>query len=296
MKIIITGSLGHISKPLAQQLLQKGNDVTIISSNAAKQKDIEAMGATAAVGSIEDPSFLTTIFTGADIVYCMEPPVNFFDAGLDYIHYYNRIGLAYKEAILRSGVKKIIHLSSIGAHMPQGNGLLQFHYNVEQLFNSLPEEVAITFMRPVGFYYNLFSFIPVIKATGAIATNYGTAKEPWVAPIDIAEAITEEMELIDTGRKIRYVASDELTGDELASILGKAIGKPELQWKIIPGEDVLKNLTAIGINPGIAKAVVEMNAARNNELYKDYFNNPPVLSKTKATAFAKEFAAVYNQQ
>ena len=45
MKIIITGSLGHISKPLAKELVEKGHAVTVISSNPDKQTAIEAMGA-----------------------------------------------------------------------------------------------------------------------------------------------------------------------------------------------------------------------------------------------------------
>ena len=77
MKIIITGSLGNISKPLAQELVQKGHAVTVISSNPDKQKDIEAMGATAAIGSVEDVSFLAKTFTGADAVYTMLPPFKF---------------------------------------------------------------------------------------------------------------------------------------------------------------------------------------------------------------------------
>lgn len=49
MKIIITGSLGHISKPLAIGLVKQGHSVTVISSNADKQKDIEAISAIAAI-------------------------------------------------------------------------------------------------------------------------------------------------------------------------------------------------------------------------------------------------------
>lgn len=74
MKIILTGSLGHISKPLAQELIQKGHEITVISSNPERKKDIEALGAKAAIGSIEDTTFLTSAFTGTDAVYCMLPP------------------------------------------------------------------------------------------------------------------------------------------------------------------------------------------------------------------------------
>lgn len=48
MNIALTGSLGHISKPLAKELIQNGHAVTIISSKAEKQRGIEALGAKAA--------------------------------------------------------------------------------------------------------------------------------------------------------------------------------------------------------------------------------------------------------
>ena len=54
MKIIVTGSLGQISKPLAKELVEKGHSVTVISSNPERQKDIEALGAKAAIGTMED--------------------------------------------------------------------------------------------------------------------------------------------------------------------------------------------------------------------------------------------------
>ncbi len=80
-----------------------------------------------------------------------------------------------------------MHLSSIGAHTDIGNGILAFHYNVEKILNELPDDVSIKFMRPVGFYYNMFAFIPTIKTQGRHHSNYGgNDKEPWVSPTDIA--------------------------------------------------------------------------------------------------------------
>src|SRR6266481_9738074 len=99
MKITITGSLGNISKPLARELVQKGHLVTVISSKSEKQKDIEALGATAAIGSIEDVKFLTATFTGADAVYCMVPPANLFDHNLDLMADWRGIGNNYAQAI-----------------------------------------------------------------------------------------------------------------------------------------------------------------------------------------------------
>ncbi len=300
MKIILTGSLGHISKPLTQDLVQKGHAVTVISSKPERQKEIEALGASAAIGTMEDVDFLSATFTGADIVYVMEThgANSFFDPDLDLMAVISKIGHNYKQAIQQSGVKCVVHLSSIGAHTDKGNGILAFHYNVENILRQLPDDVSIKFMRPVGFYYNMFAFIPTIKAQGAIVSNYGgDTKDPWVSPLDIAAVIAEEMEKPFDGRTIRYIASDEVSPNEVASVLGEAIGKPGLKWLAVPDEQMLNGMIAIGMNPNIAKGLVEMNAGfHKGDLYEDYYlHRPAVLGKVKLTDFAKEFAAVYNQ-
>jgi len=299
MKIIVTGSLGHISKPLTKELVQKGHTVAVISSKPEKQKDIEALGAIAAIGSIEDVQFLAKTFTHADAVYIMEPPVNFFDQSLDIFEFYAKVANNYVQAIQQSGVKRVVHLSSIGAHTDKGNGLLVFHYTVENILKQLPEDVAIAFMRPVGFYYNLFAFIPVIKTQGAIVSNYGgDDKEPWVSPIDIAAAVAEEITIRQPARrKVRYIASDELSPNEVAGILGTAAGKPDLKWNIISDDQLLNGMIAAGMNPQAAKGLAEMNAGRRNGvLYEDYYRNRPTLGKVKMIDFAKEFADAFNTQ
>ncbi|MDB5276497.1 MAG: NAD-dependent epimerase/dehydratase family protein [Ferruginibacter sp.] len=300
MKIIITGSLGHISKPLVNILVQKKYSVTVISSKAERQKAIEAAGATAAIGSMEDANFLTATFKGADIVYVMEAvgAHNFFDKNFDIMAAIDRIVNSYKEAIQQSGVKRVIHLSSIGAHTDKGNGMLAFHYNAEKILQQLPNDGTIKFMRPVGFYYNMFAFIPTIKTQNCIVSNYGgDEKEPWVSPLDIAKTIAEEIEKPFTGREIRYIASDEVSPNEVATILGKAIGKPGLKWQVIPDEQFMNGLLAAGMNTQAARGLTEMNAGRRNGVvYEDYYRNKPLLGNIKLVDFAKEFGAGYNQQ
>jgi uncharacterized protein YbjT (DUF2867 family) len=172
MKIILTGSLGHIGKPLTTMLMQKGHSVTVISSKPEKQKDIQSLRATAAIGSIEDVDFLTSIFTGADAVYTMVPPANYFNQDLDLMTYCRTLGNNFAQAIRQSGVKRVVHLSSIGAHLKKGSGIILGHHNVEVILDNL-SGVAITYIRPVGIYYNLYGFVPIIKKEGFIAANYG---------------------------------------------------------------------------------------------------------------------------
>lgn len=301
MKITITGSLGHIGKPLTKELLKNGHTVTVISSNPERQKDIEALGATAAIGSIEDVRFLVSAFTGADAVYSMiPPPHNFFDPSFDIFASCRRFANNFVQAIQESGVKRLVHLSSIGAHLDKGTGLIVAHHHVEETLNSL-SDVAITHMRPVAFYYNLYGFADAIKGTGVIASNYGAEDRiAWVSPADIADAIADEIvtPLALAGRKIRYVASDEPSCNEIAGILGAAIGKPELKWIVITDEQLQSGMEAAGMPAQMAAGLVEMNASMHrNELFQDYYlNRPKVMGKVKMTDFAKEFAAAFNQK
>jgi uncharacterized protein YbjT (DUF2867 family) len=298
MKIIVTGSLGNISKPLTKELVQKGHIVTVISSNASRQKEIEDLGATAAIGSLEDSYFLTTTLAGADAVYTMVPPGNYFDPNLDLLAYYIRLGKNYAEAINASGVKRVVNLSTIGGNLKKGNGILAGAHHVEVILNELPADVSITHIRPNSFYYNLFGFVEMIKSQGIISANYGGDNIiPWVSPIDIAAVISEELTNLFKGRNARSVASEDLSGNETAKILGEAIGEPDLKWVVVSDEETLNGLVSIGMNTKIASGLVEMYAALHSGLLaEDYYRNKPAeMGKIKMKDFAKDFAVAFKQ-
>ncbi|WP_158799066.1 SDR family oxidoreductase [Pedobacter sp. L105] len=302
MKITVTGSLGYISTPLIKNLVKKGHLITVISSNPEKKMLIEAMGAKAAIGTMEDLDFLTGTFTGADAVYCMLAPYgNLGDPNNSanaIVALADIVANNYVQAIKRSGVKRVVYLSSIAADMEKGAGLIVIHHHGENTLNTLPVNVNISFIRAGGFYKNFLGYVNPIKNQNIMAANYGGNDiAVFVSNIDIADAIAEELESHAEGRKIRYVASDELTCDEVAGILGNAIGKPDLNWITVSDEQQLAGLKAHGMNDSVAHEFVQMNASiHNGSFYKHYNQNKPILGKVSLKEFAKEFAAVYHQQ
>ena len=295
MKYVITGSLGNISKPLAEKLVAAGHKVTVISSKAEKVAQIEALGAKAAIGSVEDIGFLTKTFTGADAVYTMVPPN--FGAG-DWKKYIGSIGENYAAAIKAAGVKNVINLSSIGAHMPDGCGPVSGLYFAEKALNGL-DGVNVKHLRAGFFFQNFFGNIGMIKHMGIIGGNYGDGTTlTLVHTDDIADAAAEELlELSFKGKNIRYVIGDEKTTNEVAAILGKAIGKLELPWIDFKDEDTFAALVQAGLSQEIAKNYAEMGAAiRSGEMASEYNSNKPTeFGKTKLEAFAPVFAAIYSQ-
>lgn len=294
MNIVITGSLGNIGRPLTQTLANKGNNLIVITHNAEKSKEIKSLGATPAIGNLSDTNFMVKVFKDANAVFCMIPP-DFSQP--DQHNYYQALANVYKEAITKNKVKRVVHLSSYGAHLPSGTGFITGSYLSEQILNQI-SHLQLTHIRPTSFYTNLLAFTGMIKAAGFIGSVYGGEdKIVMVSPRDIADVVAEE--LLNTGniKPIRYVTSYEGTCNQVAKILGKAIGIPELKWVALPADEVLQSLLSRVIPENAAKNLVELGEAlHSGVLLEDYEKHKPAFGKVTLEQYAEEFAHIFRTQ
>jgi uncharacterized protein YbjT (DUF2867 family) len=207
--------------------------------------------------------------------------------------YIGGIGSKYAEAIKAAGVKKVVNLSSIGAHLPEGTGPISGIHDVEQIFNTLTD-VAIRHLRPAFFYINFYGNVDMIKHANIIGSNY-SGKMVMVHPEDIASIAAEELQNDFTGISVRYIASDERTTTEVAAVLGEAIGKPNLPWVEFNDADAFSGMVQAGLPEEIAKNYVEMGTAvRTGKLWEDYnLHKPAAFGKIKLEDFAVEFAKAF---
>ena len=297
MKYAITGSLGHISKPIVNALIKAGHEVTVITSTPNRIKEIESLGAKAAVGSVEDKAFLTKAFSGANVVYTMVPPK--YDAQ-DWKAYIGQIGQHYAQAIKNNNIKYVVNLSSIGAHMAEGCGPVSGLHRAEDALNTLTD-VNIKHLRPAYFYNNLLNNINLIKNIGIIGGNFGMSEKKFtlVDTSDIAAVAIQALLNTDfTGHSVQYIASDEVSTDEIATAIGKAINKPDLKWVIFTDEQALQGALQAGFPEEAAKNYAEMgHAIQTGEMGEDYWKHRPAsLGKVKLADFAKTFAVAYNSE
>ena len=289
MKIIISGSLGNIGKPLAKELIAAGHAVTIISSNADRKTAIENLGAKAAIGSVSDADFLAETFAGADSLFAMTPP-NL--GGSNVIENTVNAGNAFAAAINKAGVKRIVMLSSIGADQENGTGPIAGLHQIEKIYSKL-ENTAVTFLRAGFFFNNFYNDVPMIKGAGIMGANYpANTKIPFVHPEDIAAAAAEELQKETTGKNVRYIISDVRTPNDAAKVLGTAIGKTDLPWIEFTDEQSLQGMTQAGLPEEIAGLYTEMGSGlRSGKISQDFLiNNYSVDGKIKLEDFSKEFA------
>lgn len=290
MKIIITGSLGNVAQPLAQQLVGEGHQVTVISSSEARKQDIESLGATAAIGSITDTAFLTQTFNGADAVFVMTPPAIGED---NIVQNTINVGKKYAEALKNANVKKAVMLSSVGAESPVENGPIKGLHHIEKLYHEV-ENTSFTFLRAGYFYTNFFNDIPLVKSAGIIGGNYPEHTEiPLVHPTDIAKAAAEELVKTESGKNIRYIVGDSRKASDFAKVLGTSVEKPELPWVEFSDEDALNGMLQAGLPKDMAELYVEMGRGmKTGVIQKDFTDHgSPVTGSIKLEDFAKEFSA-----
>ena len=295
MKYVITGGAGHISKPLTEKLLKAGHEVTVISRKAENIKSLTYLGAKAAIGSVQDVEFLKKTFAGSDAVYTMIPP-NY--AVSDMKASIAAVGKNYAEALKASNVKYVVNLSSIGAHLPDGVGPVSGLYRVEQALNEL-KNTNIKHLRPTYFFSNFLGNVGMVKNMNIIGGNFGGAdfKMLLTDPNDIAEVAFEELSNLNfTGHSVRYIGSDERNTEDIAKIIGAAVGKPQLTWVTFTDEQAYGGMMQTGLPENVAKNYVEMgHAMHDGSMFADYWKHQPSqLGKTKLEDFAKTFEAVYN--
>lgn len=295
MNYVITGSLGHISKPLVQQLVQAKHQVTVITSRTENATAIEALGATAAVGSIEDATFITNTFAGADAVYLMIPPKWTVD---NWYAYQQQVADNYVAAVKQNNIPHVVLLSSIGAHLRKGAGPIDGLGYLEEQLNTLTNTHSL-FLRPSYFFYNLFSQIDLVKNAGIFGSNFsGNEKLVLVDTNDIAAAAAKALlDLNFKGQTVQYISTIETTGNEVAAVLGKAIGKEGTPWVAFTDEQSLQGMLGAGLPQTIAEGYIQLGSSLNAGLLQaDYWkSNVQPTGNLSLEQFAQQFAAAYNK-
>ena len=296
MKIVLTGAAGNITKPLALKLLAQGHSVTVIGRNTENLQPLANQGATLAIGSIEDEAFLTEAFKGADAVYMMVPAP--YQAP-DWVAYGKEVGANYAAAIRANGVKKVVNLSTYGAHRSEGIGPVASLAQVEHALDAL-ENTTVIQLRPGFFYSNLARQIPTIQSAHIMGGNYGPPERTLllVHTSDIADVAADALtnEQFDSSEPY-YVVSDIRSYADVASVIGKAIGQ-ELPWVPFSDEDFRNGAKQGGLSDTLADVFVEVGQGLANGKLAEHYESLAVklpLGKTKLEGYAGEFAGLYAQ-
>ena len=279
---IITGATGHTGKRISEALLAAGKSVTVVSRNAEKVADLVAKGAVSAIGDLADADFLTQTFKGATAIYLMIPPV--WDV-TDWRAHQRTQSEAFLKAMKASGVKKVVLLSSQGAHLLNGAGPVSGLAELEHGLRDI-EGLDVLALRPGYFMENLYSAVGMIQHAGIYGTVLrGDLRFPIVHTRDIADAaIKHLLELGFTGQTHQFVGgAADLSMREVTATIGKAIGKPALPYVEFSPADAKAGMIQAGLAETIADGYVELFSALNSGIYQEGYER--TAANTTPTSF-----------
>ncbi|MBC8112556.1 MAG: NmrA family NAD(P)-binding protein [Verrucomicrobia bacterium] len=291
---VITGATGNTGKRIAEHLLQAGKAVTVVSRNATHVASLVELGAKPAIGNLEDTDFLTATFAGAEAVYALIPP-NYTTN--DFTGYQISVGNALASAIEKSGVKNVVVLSSVGANLSEKSGVILGMYSFEQKLKQMAGLNTLA-LRPGFFMQNFYGNIGIIKNMG-INGGFpidGDIRFGMIHVNDIADYAIKRLLALDfKGFSYQNLSGErELTLKEATTILGTAIGKPDLQWVTFSYEQAKGGMMQAGLTESLADKYVEFGERMNDgTMTAEHKLTADSKTATSIETFAQEFAGAF---
>jgi uncharacterized protein YbjT (DUF2867 family) len=293
--IVITGATGNIGRRIADMLLSRGKQVRAISRSGVQLKPLVEKGAEAAVGRFEDSGFVRQAFQGATAVFAMIPPILKAD---DLREYQAQIGENIATAIETAGIRYAVDLSSLGAHLSEGSGILLGSHDQEQRLNRI-EDLNVVHLRPAYFMENFLGSIGRIKRDNIFGSSLrGDIPLALVATQDIAQVASRYLlELNFSGKSVHDLLGErDLTLFEITKILGNAVGKPDLKYVQFPYQQVKDSMMSRGISESVADASIELSKALNeNPHIFDSERTPEKTTPTSIEEFVDLFLTEYEK-
>jgi uncharacterized protein YbjT (DUF2867 family) len=260
---VITGATGNTGSVATEKLLASGEKVRVVGRDAKRLERFTQKGAEAFVADATDASALEKAFSGAKAVYAMIPPNH---SSPDVPSYQERVSDALAAAIEKSRVTHVVALSSIGADKPDKVGPVIGLHNLEKKLEAIAGLNAL-FLRAGYFMENLLAQAGVIQSLGIMA---GPLRPDlpltMIATRDIGAAAADSLSKLDfAGKQSReLLGARDITYSEVTSVIGAAIGKPDLAYKQLSAAQLKPALTQMGMSSSMVDLLLEMSDSLNS--------------------------------
>jgi uncharacterized protein YbjT (DUF2867 family) len=285
---VITGATGNTGSIVAETLLANGGKVRVVGRDAKRLERFTQKGGDAFVADVTDAGAVAKAFSGAKAAYAMVPPSI---SSPDVRAYQERVNDALLSAIEKTGVKHVVVLSSVGADKPEKTGPVVGLHNLEEKLKGVAGLNAL-YLRAGYFMENILPQVGVIQVLGSVAGPLRSDLPlPMIATRDIGTVAAEALLKLDfEGKRPRELhGARDVTYEEVAKIIGAAIGKPSLAYKQLPAEQLKPALTKMGMSSNMADLLLEMTDALNSGHMKALEPRSPMnTTPTTLEAFVAE--------
>jgi uncharacterized protein YbjT (DUF2867 family) len=260
---IVLGATGHVGSHVAASLLAKGCPVTVVTrseENAAVWRDC---GAQAAISDVADVERLRSVFQTGKRAFILNPPAL---PSTDTDREEHRTVAAIVEALVDSGLEKVVVQSTYGAQAGTGIGDLAVLYELEQAVSALP--LSTTIVRAAYYMSNWDGLLDAARA-GTLPTMFPPdLSVPMVAPADLGRSAARLLQEPPAASDIRYVEGPErYTATDVAAAFAACLGRP-VALAVTPPSDWEAAFRQLGFSPQAAASYTGMTAVTVEQRYE----------------------------
>jgi uncharacterized protein YbjT (DUF2867 family) len=267
----IIGITGRVGGGAAGLLLGMGKQVRAVVRDEARGHVWASNGASVAVADITDGDSLGRAIAGSEAVFVMLPPL--FDPSPGFPEAKRQID-SLSAALRQSEAKRIVALSTIGAHVTRPNLLNSLHM-MEESFSQLP--MPVTFLRPGWFMENHAGDVSSAISEGIIHSYLQPVEHaiPMIATKDIgALAGTLLLESWQGKRIVELEAKTRVSSADIAATLTDILGKPvkaepvpRARWEEVFRAQGMKNpMPRIQMIEGFNEGWIEFEVGREGSV------------------------------
>lgn len=284
MSIVINTPNSNIGRALATRLIDAGERITVLSRDKKKVEELCQRGARVIEGSFEDSVLFAEALQDAESLFWLTPP----PARPDYYDWAVTSAKQAAAAAKRAGVRRVVVLSSMGAHTGPGTGPVGPAREIENAFEAaLPSVVSL---RPGIFMENFLQSTGMIAKAGQIFLPIpGGKRWPVVATSDIADKAAAW--LLDRSwsghHRVGVHGPRDLSAEEATAIISAELGKPVKCIEATP-DQARGAMNAMGMPDFVIDIVLEMYGAfRDGRLDPAEPRTPDTTTPTSLAEFAR---------
>lgn len=178
---IVMGATGHVGAAVAEQLLARGERVTILTRRPEKSDSWKDKGANVAIADAEDASSLRDAFRLGRRAFLLNPPA---DPSGDTDATERRTIANILAALNGSGLEKVVAASTYGAQPGKGIGDLSTLWELEEGVRHQAIPAAVN--RDAYYMTNWLGFTDAVRQSGKLPSMFpADTKMPMVAAADL---------------------------------------------------------------------------------------------------------------
>jgi uncharacterized protein YbjT (DUF2867 family) len=282
MNIAVTTPTGHVGSRVVQLLVQAGvrpivlvRDPDRLDPGVRDHVEVER-------GDLSDPGFLAAATEGIDALLWVVPEA--FSAD-DPLADMTRMGENAAAAIRANGVTRTVMISSIGAEIKHGAGLIDGLARNEEALAGTGTNVLI--LRCGYFFTNLDGVVEQLRA-GLLTTNWAPdAPMAWVDPRDIGEvAAARLLSGSWTGVEVQAVHGPaDLTWTQVAETLGAAVGR-DVRLQVENDDEVRDHLRGSGMPERVVEGMIGMTVGLRDGFTPEQARSTLTTTPTPLSAWA----------